>query len=233
MIDLPSYPFLSIYFCSITALCPVLPQVQVDIREGHRQTVNKAVAAISGGSNLSNKTVLDAGCGTGSLAIPLAQRNASNIVATDISEAMVAETQKAAAGQGVNEVVKARVGDVEEDFTQSDNDGQLFDIVCCLDVMIHYPSQRVDAMVEALTRQCANTLVVSFAPETLAYWVLKRVGELAPGPSKATRAYLHREEDVERAINRHGFRIVSRDMTATDFYFSRMLICERATDGSS
>ena len=49
------------------------------------------------------------------------------------------------------------------------------------------------------------------------------VGEFFPGPSKATRAYLHAEADVEAALNKEGFTVVQREMTATNFYFSRLL----------
>lgn len=40
---------------------------------------------------------------------------------------------------------------------------------------------------------------------------------------QATRAYLHAEADVERSLNEAGFKVVKREMTATQFYFSRLL----------
>ena len=42
-------------------------------------------------------------------------------------------------------------------------------------------------------------------------------------PAQATRAYLHAEADVEAALQRAGFRVTKREMTATSFYFSRLL----------
>jgi hypothetical protein len=42
-------------------------------------------------------------------------------------------------------------------------------------------------------------------------------------PRQATRAYLHAEADVEAALNRAGFKVTKREMTATSFYFSRLL----------
>ncbi len=39
---------------------------------------------------------------------------------------------------------------------------------------------------------------------------------------QATRAYLHAEADVEAALEKAGFRVVRKEMTATSFYFSRM-----------
>ena len=40
---------------------------------------------------------------------------------------------------------------------------------------------------------------------------------------QATRAYLHAEEDVEAALNKSGFKVTRREMTSTQFYFSRLL----------
>lgn len=39
---------------------------------------------------------------------------------------------------------------------------------------------------------------------------------------QATRAYLHKEEDVEAALNKAGFKVTNREMTASKFYFSRL-----------
>lgn len=51
-------------------------QVQLDIRKGHAQTVAKALAWLES-STLEDVTICDAGCGTGSLAIPLALKVAT------------------------------------------------------------------------------------------------------------------------------------------------------------
>jgi hypothetical protein len=81
---------------------------------------------------------------------------------------------------------------------------------------------KADAMVAHLASLSKEKVILSFAPKTPFYSVLKRIGELFPGPSKATRAYLHREEDVEAALQAAGFKVVKKDMTATQFYFSRL-----------
>ena len=60
-------------------------QVQLDIREGHAQTVDKVLSWLP--DDLSGVTVCDAGCGTGSLALPLAMRGA-DVAGFDISQAM-------------------------------------------------------------------------------------------------------------------------------------------------
>jgi hypothetical protein len=52
--------------------------------------------------------------------------------------------------------------------------------------MIHYPQDRASAMVTHLASLAEKRIVLSFAPYTLAYAVLKRIGELFPGPSKVS-----------------------------------------------
>lgn len=47
--------------------------VQLDIRTGHDQTIQKILNWIEADGNIKGKTVCDCGCGVGSLAIPLAQ----------------------------------------------------------------------------------------------------------------------------------------------------------------
>ena len=50
-------------------------KVQLDIRQGHQQTVDKILDWLP--ENMEGMTVCDAGAGTGSLAIPLALRGAA------------------------------------------------------------------------------------------------------------------------------------------------------------
>lgn len=58
--------------------------------------------------------------------------------------------------------------------------------VTCLDVMIHYPQDKADAMISHLASLADQRLIISFAPKTPYYSVLKRIGELFPGPSKVS-----------------------------------------------
>jgi magnesium-protoporphyrin O-methyltransferase len=200
-------------------------KVQLDIRVGHQQTVDK-VLDWTAGMDMNGVTVCDAGCGTGSLAIPLALRGAS-IAASDISSAMVGEAEQRYNAEVAAGKKAPAVAPKFEAIGLEECSGK-YNMVTCIDVMIHYPTDRVNGMISHLASLSDDKLIISFAPKTLAYSILKRVGELFPGPSKATRAYLHAEEDVEAALNAAGFKVTRREMTATQFYFSRLLECERA-----
>ncbi|GFR43554.1 hypothetical protein Agub_g4647, partial [Astrephomene gubernaculifera] len=197
-------------------------KVQLDIRTGHAQTVDKVLRWVDEEGSMEGLTVCDAGCGTGSLAIPLALRGAL-VSASDISGAMAGEAERRYQEAVVHTGAKRpKVAPKFEAMDLESIQGK-YNTVCCLDVMIHYPQDKVDAMITHLASLADKRLIISFAPKTLSYSILKRIGELFPGPSKATRAYLHREEDVEAALQRAGFKVVKREMTATSFYFSRLL----------
>ncbi|KAL0464039.1 UNVERIFIED_CONTAM: Magnesium protoporphyrin IX methyltransferase, chloroplastic [Sesamum latifolium] len=190
-----------------------------DIRLGHSKTVENVMKMLLDEGPLSGVTVCDAGCGTGCLSIPLAKEGAV-VAASDISAAMVAEAEK----QAREELFKGKdalpPGLVLPKFEVKDLeslDGK-YDTVVCLDVLIHYPQNKADAMIAHLA-SLAKSVILSFAPKTF----IKRVGELFPGPSKATRAYLHAEADVERALQKIGWKIRKRGLITTQFYFSRIV----------
>ncbi|KAK9866206.1 hypothetical protein WJX84_008512 [Apatococcus fuscideae] len=202
-------------------------KVQMDIREGHAETVAKVLRMIDADSGIKGKSCCDVGCGTGSLSLPLAQRGAV-LTASDISDAMVGETKRKWQQLAVTSSTQPDAV-AQPTFEAKDLESVTgsFHTVCCLDVLIHYPQEKADGMIKHLAGLSEKRLILSFAPKTLQYSILKRIGELFPGPSKATRAYLHAEADVEAALQQAGFRVTKKEMTATSFYFSRLFQAER------
>jgi magnesium-protoporphyrin O-methyltransferase len=191
-------------------------QVQQDIRVGHQQTIDTVLAWLQADGNLPGRSICDAGCGVGSLSIPLAAAGAQ-VFASDLSAKMVAEAQQRAKdslGQSSNP--QFMVQDIE-------GLGGQFGTVICLDVLIHYPQEKAAAMISHLSGLASDRLLLSFAPKTPLYSLLKKVGDFFPGPSKATRAYLHREADVRRILENCGWRIERATLNKTRFYFSRLL----------
>jgi len=207
-------------------------RVQLDIREGHAQTVAAALSMLRDSQlELSGATVCDAGCGTGSLAIPLAADGA-DVLASDISAAMVSEAQRQAAlAQATAPGSTFRMPRFEVRDLES-LEGR-YDVVVCLDVLIHYPREEARAMIRHLASLADKRLLISFAPRTLYFDFLKRVGELFPGPSKATRAYLHAEADIEDALRQAGWRVANRGFISTQFYFAKLFEAVPVASSSS
>ena len=196
-------------------------RVQRNIRIGHQKTVDNVLAWLQEQGNLAGRSFCDAGCGVGSLSLPLAQLGAGSIAASDLSEAMVGEASRRAAEAGIaTSQLQFSASDLES------LEGR-YDTVICLDVFIHYPQQPAEAMVRHLASMAENHLIVSFAPYTPLLAVLKKIGELFPGPSKTTRAYTLKEEGIVAAAAEAGFKPVRRSLNKAPFYFSRLIAFER------
>ncbi|NEP58063.1 MAG: magnesium protoporphyrin IX methyltransferase [Symploca sp. SIO2G7] len=197
-------------------------KVQLQIRMGHQQTVEKVLSWLRVDGNLADLSICDAGCGIGSLSIPLAEAGAQ-VFASDISEKMVGEAAtRAQDSLGNSNNPTFMVQDLEK---LSGN----YHTVVCLDVLIHYPQDKVAQMISHLAKLAESRLILSFAPQTLALTLLKKIGDFFPGPSKATRAYQHRETDILQILADNGFAIQRSEMTSKRFYFSRLLEATRTS----
>ncbi|MBW4443671.1 MAG: magnesium protoporphyrin IX methyltransferase [Plectolyngbya sp. WJT66-NPBG17] len=190
-------------------------KVQLDIRTGHQQTVDTLLSWLKSDGNLADLAICDAGCGVGSLSIPLAQEGAK-LFSSDISEKMVGEAKERAIELGLNDNPSFSVQDLEA------LSGKYHTVVC-LDVLIHYPAEQAIDMIKHLAGLADDRIILSFAPKTFLLTILKRIGEFFPGPSKTTRAYQHREADIVKVLESCGFKVQRTAMTSTKFYFSRML----------
>ncbi len=191
--------------------------VQRNIRIGHQKTVDDALLWLKEFGGVSEMSFCDAGCGVGSLCLPLAAMGAGTIAASDISQSMISETQRRAEVLGLDlSRLKFFTSDLES--LQGS-----FHTVICLDVFIHYPQKAAEEMVRHLCSLAEDRLIVSFAPYTLFLAILKGIGQLFPGPSKTTRAYTLREEGIIRAANDCGFELCRSKLNQAPFYFSKLI----------
>ena len=191
--------------------------VQKNIRIGHQKTVDDVIGWIQKDANITEKTFCDAGCGVGSLAVPMLMMGIKNIQVSDISSSMINETKKRIQNEGLNDKnVRFKISDLEN-LTGS------FDYVICLDVFIHYPQSVAEEMVKHLCDLSKSHLIVSFAPYTPFLAVLKNIGKLFPGPSKTTRAYTLKEKGIINAAKERGFEVVQKKLNQAPFYFSKLI----------
>ncbi|AFY38307.1 magnesium protoporphyrin O-methyltransferase [[Leptolyngbya] sp. PCC 7376] len=196
-------------------------KVQADIRVGHQQTIDKVIGWLKADQNLPMRSICDAGCGVGSLSIPLAKLGARSIYASDISEKMsgeAAERAKVELGENANVTFEAK--DLESISGK-------YNTVICIDVLIHYPTEDAAKMIAHLASLSEDRLILSFAPKTFFLTILKKIGEFFPGPSKTTRAYQHKELDIRNILIDNGFAIERTEMTSTSFYYSRLIEAAR------
>ena len=196
-------------------------RVQRNIRIGHQKTVDNVLAWLQEQGGLESRSFCDAGCGVGSLTLPLAQLGAGSIAASDLSAAMVQEAQRRAGELGVK---PGQISFLASDLESLEG---RYDTVICLDVFIHYPQAPAEEMVRHLASMAERHLIVSFAPYTPLLALLKGIGQLFPGPSKTTRAYTLREDGIVTAAAAAGFKPVRRSLNQAPFCFSRLIAFER------
>ena len=196
-------------------------RVQRNIRIGHQKTVDNVLAWLQEQGNLEQRSFCDAGCGVGSLTLPLAQLGAGTIAASDLSAAMVQEAERRAGELGVK---PGQISFLASDLESLEG---RYDTVICLDVFIHYPQAPAEEMVRHLASMAERHLIVSFAPYTPLLALLKGIGQLFPGPSKTTRAYTLREDGIVAAAEAAGFVLRRRSLNQAPFYFSRLLSFEK------
>ena len=196
-------------------------KVQRNIRIGHQKTVDNVLAWLQEQGNLTERSFCDAGCGVGSLTLPLAQLGAGSIAASDLSAAMVQEAERRAGELGLK---PGQISFLASDLESLEG---RYDTVICLDVFIHYPQAPAEDMVRHLASMAERHLIVSFAPHTPLLALLKGIGQLFPGPSKTTRAYTLREDGIVAAAEAAGFVLRRRSLNQAPFYFSRLLSFEK------
>jgi magnesium-protoporphyrin O-methyltransferase len=125
------------------------------------------------GDDLHGRRILDAGCGTGALAIEAARRGAE-VVAIDLSPTLVALAR---------ERLPEALGSGSVHFCSGDMlDPALghFDHVVAMDSLIHYRAHDVVAALSRLAERTRQSIVFTAAPRTPATMMMLGMGKLFP-----------------------------------------------------
>jgi magnesium-protoporphyrin O-methyltransferase len=129
-------------------------------------------------ADLRGRRLLDAGCGTGALAVEAARRGA-HVVAIDLSPTLVdlaRERLPADLGPGS---IELRAGDMLDPALGD------FDHVVAMDSLIHYEAPDAVRVLARLAERTRQSMVFSFAPRTPALAAMHAVGRLFPRGERA------------------------------------------------
>jgi magnesium-protoporphyrin O-methyltransferase len=124
------------------------------------------------GDDLTGRRILDAGCGTGALAVEAARRGAE-VVAIDIAGSLVGVAAERAPAD-----VAARIRFLTGDML--DPGLGRFDHVVAMDSLIHYRADDIARAVERLAGRADGSVVFTFAPRTPALTLMHAAGQLFP-----------------------------------------------------
>ena len=128
-------------------------------------------------ADLTGKRVLDAGCGTGALAVEAARRGA-HVVAIDLSPTLV-NLARARLPRDLAGRLEFHVGDM------LDPELGRFDHVVAMDSVIHYRADDIVAVLAGLAARTDTSMVFTFAPQTPALALKIAVGRLFPRKDRA------------------------------------------------
>lgn len=128
--------------------------------------------------DLHGCTLLDAGCGTGTLAIEAAQRGAE-VVAVDLSPTLIGLARDRLHDLGENLDVTFLVGDMR------DMDLGCFDYAVAMDSLIHYDVTDGVQTLESMAEQINRKMVFTFAPKTPLLALMHATGRLFPRSDRA------------------------------------------------
>ena len=144
-------------------------------------------------ADLRGARLLDAGCGTGALAVEAARRGAQ-VLAIDLSPTLVAlarERTPAIAGGGA---IDFRSGDMLDAALGH------FDYVVGMDSLIHYQASDAVRVLAGLAQRTSTAMLFTFAPSNPALEVFKAVGKLFPRGDRSPAIVPVAEKKLRRLL---------------------------------
>jgi magnesium-protoporphyrin O-methyltransferase len=164
--------------------------------------------------------LLDAGCGTGALAMEAAERGAQ-VLAIDLSPTLVklaAERWAAQSGRSAGQI----------DFRSGDMLSQTlghFDHVVAMDSLIHYDVPHMVEAMQGLAMRTRSSILFTFAPRTPALALMHGVGRLFPrgdrSPSLTPVSEPVLRQGLQRGLAQAGWHEGRTQRIKSGFYTSQ------------
>jgi magnesium-protoporphyrin O-methyltransferase len=171
-------------------------------------------------ADLTCTRLLDAGCGTGALAVEAARRGA-HVVAIDVAPTLIGLARERVPADVAPGAVQFLVGDMLDPALGR------FDHVVAMDSLIHYRVEEALAVLRGLAARTAGSIVFTFAPRTPGLTVMHAVGRLFPRSNRAPAIEPVGEHDMRRRLlsepGLSGWRVGRSARIVSGFYTSQAL----------
>ena len=189
--------------------------IRATVRAG-RDTMRKTLVSWLP-TDLRRMRVLDAGCGTGALAVAVACRGA-DVTGVDVAGGLVEVAKDRATGFIGHGKVRWRSGDM------LDPAWGTFDHVVAMDSLIHYsPEDLVDAVAE-LGERTTGSILFTFAPHTRLLGAMHSVGKVFPKSDRSPAIVPVSETELRARLGRlDGWKIGRSHRVSSGFYTSQAL----------
>jgi len=164
--------------------------IRATVRAGRDQTRDILLSRLP--VDLSGFRILDAGCGTGALAIELAKRGA-HVIAVDLSATLI-DLAKERMDASLAHLVEFHAGDM------LDPKFGYFDYVVCMDSVIHYQGVDKVSVLSQLAKNTQKKIIFTFAPSTFALELMIRSGKLFPKKDRSPFIVPITEDTIRKQI---------------------------------
>ena len=201
----------------LTSDAPVC-RIRATVRAGRDRMRAQLLAWLP--ADLHGARLLDAGCGTGALAVEAARRGANGL-AIDLSPTLVAlarERTPVIEGHGQ---IDFRSGDMLDAALGS------FDYVVGMDSLIHYQAPDAVRVLGGLAQRTSTALLFTFAPSSPALEVFKAVGKLFPRGDRSPAIVPVGEKKLHRLLaadaQLQAWTAARTERVSSGFYTSQAL----------
>lgn len=175
--------------------------------------------------DLAGRRVLDAGCGTGALAVEAARRGAE-VVAIDLSPTLIGLARDRLPRDLGAGSIDFRVGDMLDPALGE------FDHAVAMDSLIHYGADDAVRVLAGLAPRVSQSVVFTFAPRTALLTVMHTAGRLFPRSDRAPSIQPVSRRSLARAVAREpllsGMQIGRGERVDSGFYISQAMELARS-----
>ena len=192
--------------------------IRATVRAGRDAMRAKLLAWLP--ADLHGLRLLDAGCGTGALALAAAERGAE-VVAVDLSPQLVALARERSAASPAASRIAFHSGDM------LDPAFGRFDYVVMMDSIIHYGTEDALAALANVAARTDRAISFTFAPRTRLLSLMHGVGKMFPRGNRAPAIEPQKEALLCAALSERpafqAFRISRTHRVDSKFYISQAL----------
>lgn len=185
--------------------------IRATVRAGRDRMRDVILAQLP--ADLRGKRVLDAGCGTGALAVELATRGA-DVVAVDISPQLVDIATKRCPDE-VAEQITFAAGDMLA------AEWGTFDHIVAMDSLIYYSAADIARILTSLAPRLSGNMVFTVAPRTPLLMMMWRAGKLFPKSDRSPTMVPHAPAGLRRKLEVGTLTEIER--VTSGFYISQAL----------
>ena len=200
----------------LTSDAPV-GRIRATVRAGRDQMRNTLLSWLP--ADLTGKRILDAGCGTGALAVEAARRGAE-VVAIDLSPTLVNLARDRLPSELASRI----------DFQSGDMLSPAlghFDHVVAMDSVIHYSAEDAVSALAQLAERTSGSIVFTFAPRTPMLAAMITVGRWLPRKDRAPWLEPMAEDKIKTLMKGHaslaGWTAQRTQRVSSGFYKSQAL----------